>query len=38
MKRGLIGTYRVFTLGGEEVRAFVPHPLPPDPPHYGRME
>jgi len=27
------GTYRVSTAGGEEVRAFVPHPLPPaDPP------
>jgi len=27
------GTYRISTVGGEEVRAFVPHPLPPaDPP------
>jgi Fic family protein len=32
MKRRFTGTYRVFTFGGEEVRAFVPHPLPPDPP------
>ncbi len=32
MKRGPTGRYTVTTVGGEPVRAFVPHPLPPDPP------
>src|SRR5690606_25902524 len=32
MKRGKTGTYEVSTTGGELVRAFVPLPLPPDPP------
>ena len=42
MKRGLTGQYRVVTVGGETIRAFVPRPLPPDPPldltqHRGRL-
>ncbi|MCS7066267.1 MAG: hypothetical protein NZL85_08350 [Fimbriimonadales bacterium] len=32
MKRGLTGYYVTSRFGGEEVRAFVPHPLPPEPP------
>ena len=32
MRRGEGGSYVVTTTAGEEVRAFVPHPLPPDPP------
>ena len=32
MQRGTIGRYAVTTVGGEQVRAFVPRPLPPDPP------
>jgi Fic family protein len=32
LKRGVTGTYDISTLGGERVRAFVPAPLPPDPP------
>ena len=32
MKRGPTGRYTVTTVGGEPVRAFVPYPLPPDPP------
>jgi len=33
MKRGITGEYRVVTVvGGETVRAFVPRPLPPEPP------
>ncbi len=32
MKRGPTGTYQTTTLDGEEVRAFTPRPLPPDPP------
>src|SRR5690606_16442592 len=32
MKRGPTGTYAVTTTGGETVRAFVPVPLPPEPP------
>ncbi len=32
MKRGRIGTYETTWVGGETVRAFVPHPLPPNPP------
>ena len=32
MHRGETGHYRTTTHGGEEVRAFVPQPLPPEPP------
>lgn len=32
MKRGETGRYEVTTVGGERVRAFIPAPLPPDPP------
>ena len=32
MKRGATGRYQVTTAGGEQVRAFVPVPLPPVPP------
>ncbi len=32
MKREATGTYEVTTTTGEAVRAFVPQPLPPDPP------
>lgn len=32
MKRGETGRYEVATVGGEQVRAFVPAPLPPVPP------
>ncbi|QQR75737.1 MAG: Fic family protein [Holophagales bacterium] len=32
MKRGVSGNYEVTTTAGEAVRAFVPNPLPPDPP------
>src|SRR5438093_3236275 len=32
MKRGLTGRYQVTKTGGEPVRAFVPRPLPPEPP------
>jgi Fic family protein len=32
MNRGTTGRYEVTTLAGEEVRAFVPAPLPPNPP------
>ena len=32
MKRGESGTYAVTVAGGETVRAFLPHPLPPRPP------
>ena len=32
MKRDITGRYVVQTTQGETVRAFVPHPLPPDPP------
>jgi Fic family protein len=32
MKRGESGTYVVTVAGGETVRAFLPHPLPPRPP------
>jgi len=32
MQRGTTGRYEVTTVGGEQVHAFVPHPLPPDPP------
>ena len=32
MERSATGSYEVASVGGEKVRAFVPHPLPPDPP------
>jgi Fic family protein len=32
MERGETGRYEVTLAGGESVRAFVPAPLPPDPP------
>lgn len=32
MHRGTIGTYETTSVSGEQVRAFVPRPLPPDPP------
>lgn len=32
MKRGRTGSYETTTAGGETVRAFVPNPLPPEPP------
>ncbi|RLD99788.1 MAG: Fic family protein, partial [Aquificota bacterium] len=32
MRRGLTGEYRITVVGGETIRAFVPEPLPPDPP------
>jgi len=32
MKRGLTGRYETSSHGGESVRAFVPAPLPPEPP------
>ena len=32
MERGETGRYQVTRFGGEEVRAFIPAPLPPDPP------
>ncbi|QUW04529.1 hypothetical protein J8C06_12135 [Chloracidobacterium validum] len=32
MKRGLTGPYQTTVTGGETVRAFLPDPLPPQPP------
>jgi len=32
MKRGQTGTYQERTVVGEQIRAFIPYPLPPDPP------
>ena len=32
MKRGETGRYEITSVGGEQVRAFVPAPLPPVPP------
>lgn len=32
MRRGVTGRYRLTAAGGEQVRAFVPAPLPPNPP------
>jgi hypothetical protein len=32
MRRGITGKYETTSIGGEEVRAFIPHPLPPEPP------
>ncbi len=31
MQRGITGQYEITSVGGEQVRAFVPRPLPPDP-------
>ena len=31
MKRGRTGRYETTIFGGESVKAFIPHPLPPDP-------
>src|SRR6266853_2112235 len=31
-RRGSIGHYEITSVGGEQVQAFIPHPLPPDPP------
>ncbi len=31
MRRGNTGTYEITVVGGEQVRAFIPHPLPPSP-------
>lgn len=37
MKRDSTGEYEMTAVGGERVRAFIPHPLPPDPPlEFGR--
>lgn len=32
MQRGATGHYEISNIGGETVRAFIPHPLPPEPP------
>ena len=32
MKRGLTGHYEITSVGGERVEAFIPAPLPPEPP------
>ena len=32
MKRGITGRFEITSVGGEQVRAFIPNPLPPDPP------
>ena len=32
MRRGLSGQYHVTQVASETIRAFVPHPLPPEPP------
>jgi len=32
LKRGITGRYEVIRSSGEEVRAFIPYPLPPNPP------
>ena len=32
MRRGKTGTYEITTVGGEQIKAFIPQPLPPDPP------
>ena len=32
MERGATGRFEITRAGGEEVRAFVPNPLPPQPP------
>ncbi len=32
MQRGSTGRYEIAVVGGEQVKAFIPHPLPPTPP------
>lgn len=32
MKRGTTGRYEISTIAGEEIKAFIPAPLPPEPP------
>jgi hypothetical protein len=32
MRRGITGSYETASVGGEHVRAFIPYPLPPEPP------
>jgi hypothetical protein len=32
MRRGNTGHYKITRVGGEQVQAFIPHPLPPEPP------
>lgn len=32
MRRGLTGIYETTVVGGEQIRAFIPNPLPPNPP------
>ncbi len=32
MKRKITGKYEITTVGGESIRAFIPEPLPPEPP------
>jgi len=32
MRRGVTGSYETTSVGGEHARAFIPHPLPPEPP------
>ncbi|MBI2976295.1 MAG: Fic family protein [Chloroflexi bacterium] len=32
MQRGITGRYEITNIGSEQVRAFIPHPLPPNPP------
>jgi cell filamentation protein, protein adenylyltransferase len=32
MRRGITGSYETTSVGGEQARAFIPHPLPPEPP------
>lgn len=32
MRRGLTGLYETTLIAGEAIRAFIPHPLPPEPP------
>ncbi len=32
MRRGITGIYETTSVGGEHARAFIPHPLPPEPP------
>ncbi len=32
MHRGMTGRYEIAQIGGERIQAFVPHPLPPQPP------
>ena len=32
MKRGLTGLHEISFIGGEKVKVFIPHSLPPNPP------